>query len=129
MSKKPATMDDPGEVLACATARTGQLLGLSDAGMARVIGVSGRTFSRILRGERPLPPESKAGELALLLLRVYHSLDPLVGTDHRKRVAWMRSHNKALGGTPAHLVECAEGLVATLNYLDGAQARSAQVQG
>lgn len=116
-------MADPGEVLACATARSGQLLGLSDAAIARVIGVSERTISRVLRGERPVSPSSKEGELALLLVRLYESLDPVVGTDHRKRIAWMRSHNKALGGTPAQLVECVEGLVATLNYLDRLQAR------
>ena len=34
----------------------------------------------------------------------------------------MDSHNKALGGQPRKLVERVDGLVATLNYLDGMRA-------
>ena len=62
-----------------------------------------------------------AGE-ALLLVRVYRSLDALVGTDDQKRKAWMNSHNHALGGVPLQLVQTVTGLVGTLNYLDGMRA-------
>jgi hypothetical protein len=34
----------------------------------------------------------------------------------------MRSPNQALGGVPLQLIEKAEGLVATLGYLDGMRA-------
>ncbi len=113
---------DPGEVLAKATARAGQLLGLSGAALARTIGVSEPTVSRIVRGHKSIHPDSKEGELALLLVRVYRSLDALVGTDDRKRLAWMSSHHKALGGKPQKLIQSAEGLVTTLQYLDGMRA-------
>jgi transcriptional regulator with XRE-family HTH domain len=112
----------PEAVLAKATARASQLLGLSGAALARTIGVSEPTVSRILRGDKPIDPDSKEGELALLLVRVYRSLDALVGTDEHKRLAWMNSHNHALGGVPGKLVQKAEGLVATLRYLDGLRA-------
>ena len=112
----------PGAVLAKATARSAVLLGLSGAALSRVIGVSEPTVSRLLNGDRPLNPDSKEGELAALLVRVFRSLDALVGNDDQKRVAWMRSHNKALAGVPAQLIEKAEGLVATLSYLDGMRA-------
>lgn len=113
---------DPGLVLAKATARASVLLGLSGAALARVIGVSEPTISRILRGDRPLPPDTKEGELAALLVRVYRSLDALVGNDDGKRAAWMTSHNRALGGVPKELVQTVEGLVGTLSYLDGLRA-------
>lgn len=122
MKPLAAAKVDPSEVLAKATARAGQLLGLSGAALARTIGVSEPTVSRILRGQKSLNPESKEGELALLLVRVYRSLDALVGTDDQKRLAWMSSHNKALGGIPQKLIQSAEGLVATLHYLDGMRA-------
>lgn len=120
--EKPLVTVQPDAVLAKATARASQLLGLSGAALARTIGVSEPTVSRILRGDKAIDPRSKEGELALLLVRVYRSLDALVGTDDQKRAAWMSSHNKALGGVPAKLVQTAEGLVATLRYLDGMRA-------
>lgn len=122
MKPLAAAKVNPSEVLAKATARAGQLLGLSGAALARTIGVSEPTVSRIVRGQKSLNPGSKEGELALLLVRVYRSLDALVGTDDQKRLAWMNSHNKALGGIPQKLIQSAEGLVATLHYLDGMRA-------
>lgn len=120
LATKPAP--DPGAVLAKATARAAALLGLSGAALARTIGASEPTVSRILRGDRPLAPSSKEGELAALLVRVYRSLDALVGNDDRKRAAWMTTHHHALGGVPKELVQTVQGLVATLTYLDGMRA-------
>lgn len=122
MNTLSAARVEPGYVLGKAVGRAVDLLGLSGAAVARIVGLSEPTVSRIIRGERPLDPHSKEGELSLLLVRVYRSLDALVGTDDQKRIAWMRGHNKALGGVPAKLIERADGLVATLNYLDGMRA-------
>ena len=109
-------------MLAKATVRAAGLLGLNGATLARVIGVSEPTVSRLLRGDRPLVPASKEGELAALLVRVYRSLDALVGNDDGKRRAWINSHNDALNEVPKNLIQTASGLVATLNYLDGMRA-------
>jgi len=122
MNNQKAAKTDAGFVLAKATARAAGLLGLSGAALARTIGVSEPTVSRIINGEKALDPMSKEGELSLLLVRVYRSLDPLVGTDDQKRRDWMRGQNKALGGIPIKLIERADGLVATLSYLDGMRA-------
>ena len=117
-----AGVNNPGAVLAKATARAAELLGLSGATLATVIGASEATVSRIVRGERPLAPDSKSGELALLLVRLYRSLDALVGNDEERRLAWMRSPNDALGGIPRELILSAQGLVAALAYTDGMRA-------
>lgn len=92
------TQPNPSAVLAKATARASALLGMTGVALARTIGLSEPTVSRILRGEKGIDPASKEGELALLLVRVYRSLDALVGTDDQKRSAWMSTHNQALGG-------------------------------
>lgn len=113
---------DASMVLAKATTRASKMLGLSGAALARTIGLSEPTISRLLHGDKALDPNSKEGELALLLVRVFRSLDALVGTDDQKRLVWMTTHNKALGGVPQQLVQSAAGLVATLNYLDGMRA-------
>lgn len=117
-----AVKPDAGALLAKATARATELLGLSGAALSRTIGLSEPTVSRLLKGDRSLSPASKEGELALLLVRVFRSLDALVGTDDTKRLTWMSTYNKALGGIPLQLVQTATGLVATLNYLDGMRA-------
>ena len=113
---------EAGMVLSKATSRASKMLGLSGAALARTIGLSEPTVSRLLHGDKLLDPSSKEGELALLLVRVFRSLDALVGTDDQKRLVWMTTHNKALGGVPQQLVQSAAGLVATLNYLDGMRA-------
>lgn len=113
---------DPGQVLAKATARASLFLGMNGVMLARTLGLSEPTVSRILKAEKPIDPASKAGELALLLVRVYRSLDALVGTDDGKRQAWMTGFNKALGGVPLQMVQRVDGLVATLSYLDAMRA-------
>lgn len=115
---------DTGMVLAKATTRASKMLGLSGASLARTLGLSEPTISRLVHGDKPLAPDSKEGELAMLLVRVFRSLDALVGTDDQKRMVWMTTHNRALGGVPQRLVQTAAGLVATLNYLDGMRAPS-----
>lgn len=118
----PLPVTDPALVLAKAAGRATGLLGLSGAALARVIGMSEPTVSRVLRGERAIDPASKEGELAALLVRVYRSLDALVGNDAAQRIAWMTSFNRDLGGVPRELIQTAQGLVATLSYLDGMRA-------
>ena len=113
---------DPAAVLAKATARASELLGLTGVALARTIGLSEPTVSRILRGEKTIAPTSKEGELALLLVRVYRSLDALMGADEGKRMLWMTGFNEGLRGVPRQLVQRVDGLVATLAYLDAMRA-------
>ena len=114
---------DPAAVLAKATARASELLGLTGVALARTIGLSEPTVSRILRGEKTIAPTSKEGELALLLVRVYRSLDALVGTDDGKRILWMwmTGVNEGLR-VPQQLVQRVDGLEVTLAYLDAMRA-------
>lgn len=109
-------------VLTRAALRAADLLGLNDTELAQIIGVSAATVSRYRSGTAQIDPARKPGELALLLVRLFRSLDPLVGSDSEKRKAWMHTRNQTLGGVPAKLVLNTEGLVRTLAYLDGIRA-------
>jgi len=109
----PSIALDPSVVLAKAATKASELLGLSGAALARTIGVSEPTVSRLVHGDKQLNPASKEGELALLLVRVYRSLDALVAD---------ASDLETLGGQPRQLIQKAEGLVSVLNYLDGMRA-------
>lgn len=109
-------------VLTKAVLRAVGLLELSSASLARVLGVSEASVSRLVSGARAIDPQSKEGELALLLVRVYRSLDALVGTDASQRKAWLHGHNRALNGRPVDLIQRADGLVSVVNYLDAMRA-------
>ena len=112
----------PDAVLTKAVLRAAELLELSSSVLARILGVSEASISRLTTGSRTIDPQSKEGELALLLVRVYRSLDALVGTDAAQRKAWLHGHNRALNGTPAELIQSAAGLVNVVAYLDAMRA-------
>lgn len=113
---------DARRVLTKALLRAAGLLDIAPAALARILGISEASVSRLANGTRSIAPGSKEGELALLLVRVYRSLDALVGGDDAQRRAWMQGANRALNGTPAELIRTAEGLVAVVSYLDGMRA-------
>lgn len=124
MRQAASTRDDPApqEVLTKATRRAASHLGLSQKELARILGVSEATVSR-LGGGRLLDPDTKEGELALLLLRVYRSLDALVGGDETKARAWFGAENIHIGGVPRERVQTAEGLVHVAQYLDAMRGK------
>lgn len=109
-------------VLSKAVLRAAELLGLSSRALARILGISEASVSRLVSGSRTIDPASKEGELALLLVRVYRSLDALVGTDAAQRKAWLESPSQALNGRPIDLLQRTDGLVGVVAYLDAMRA-------
>jgi hypothetical protein len=110
-------------VVSKAVTRVADLLGLTNAVMARTIGVSEATASRLRAGTYALEPGTKPYELALLLVRLFRGLDAVVGGDEASLRSWMTAANRALGGTPRDLVQTVTGLVAAVDYVDAARAR------
>ena len=68
-------------------------------------------------------PASKAGELALLVVRCYRALYVLVGGDAAAMRHWMRTENRHTGGVPAEQMKTVAGLVAVLEYLDAMRGK------
>ena len=56
-------------------------------------------------------------------MRLFRSLDAIVGSDDAAAQAWLRGDNQALGGVPLALIREPAGLVRTVDYLDAARAR------
>ena len=110
-----------GQVLAKATMRAASLLGLTQAELAPVLGVSRATVSRIAAGTYAIGPDQKTWELAALFVRLFRSLDALVGSNETQARAWLNSENTALGAVPRQLLSSAEGLVRVVQYLDAAR--------
>ena len=114
---------DRGRTLSKATFRAAQLLGLTQAELAPVLGLSRATVSRMAAGAYPLSEGQKSWELAALFVRLFRSLDALVGSKDNQAQAWLNSENTALGAAPRQLISKAEGLVSVVHYLDAARGR------
>ena len=114
---------DAARVLSRATVRAARFLALAQTDLAQVIGVSSATLSRLANGQKQLEPGSKPWQLAALFVRLFRSLDAIVGSDDAAAQAWLRSDNTALGGVPLTLIREPAGLVRTVDYLDAARAR------
>ena len=69
----------PASVLSRAVIRAAEHLQLSRAALARVLGLSAASVTRLHQGSLELEPDSKPGELGLLLVRLFRSLDSIVG--------------------------------------------------
>jgi hypothetical protein len=105
-----------------AVLRAATALGLSNAILARVIGVSEPTVSRMRSGQYSLEDGKKPFELALLFVRMYRALDAIVGGDDQVAAKWLRNRNVALQGTPIELIETITGLTDVIAYLDTRRA-------
>ncbi len=113
---------EPGAVLTKATLRAAEALDVTDAQLARIIGVSGASVSRLRSSARRIDPAGKEGELALTFLRMYRGLAALLG-DAASCRAWFHSENTHLRGVPAERVRTAEGLVDVTQYLDAMRGK------
>ena len=115
---------DAGRVLTKAALRAADILEIPQRTLADIIGVSASTVSRAANGGAPVDPDSKAGELTRLWVRVFRSLDAIVGSNDVAARAWLNSSNAAFGGEkPIDRLRSAEGLIHVLHYLDSARAR------
>lgn len=121
MHTKRQEVATPDFVLTKAALKAAEGLFLTNADLAEVIGVSEASISRSKTEGRTISPASKEGQLALMLIRVFRSLDPLTGREDQKKM-WMTSYNSALLGIPKELIKRPDGLTRTLAYLDGMRA-------
>lgn len=122
----PSATTNPraGAVLAKALLRAAELLSVSDAVLARIVGVSPASVSRLRAATRPVDPQTKEGELAILFLRMYRSLDGLMSGNPDAVNAWFNAENRHLHGIPSELVQTIQGLTHVIEYLDAMRAKT-----
>ena len=119
---QPGIAPQPAPVLAKATLAAARRLDLRNRELAEIIGTSEAFVSRLKSG-RGLDPQRTEGELALLFLRLYRSLDALVGGDDAKARAWLHAPNDHVRGIPVERIRTVEGLVDVVQYLDAMRGR------
>lgn len=117
------TPEERDRILTGALLRAADILKLSQADLAEILGESEATISRTAQGRRAISENSKPGELAVMLLRIFRSLDSIVGGKEEAVRHWFRTENSHLGGTPAFLVKRVEGLSNVCSYLDALRGK------
>lgn len=111
-----------GAVVTKAVLRAASRLGLSNKALARTLGLSEASVSRMGSGSYALTPGDKSFEIAVLFLRLFRALDAIVAGDEAAARAWLRHENATLGGTPGILIQTLPGLMAIVAYLDARRA-------
>ncbi|MEM7081471.1 MAG: antitoxin Xre-like helix-turn-helix domain-containing protein [Pseudomonadota bacterium] len=124
MDKSPQlSSHDYRVVLTKAVLNAQQLMGLSKTALARVLGISPASVTRMAGGQFLLGTDSKEWELATLLVRLYRGLDAIMAGDEAAMRGWLTHHNHDLDGQPDQLIHHITGLVDCVAYVDAFRAR------
>ena len=119
----PAPKPEPRRVLTGAVLRAAALLDITQSSLAHILGLSPSTVSRMAGGTYTLDDQRKEWELGALFVRLFRSLDAVIGSNDSSARAWLNGHNSALTGRPIELIRTTEGLVRVVQYLDAARGR------
>ena len=114
---------DRASALTSAVARIAEFWGLSNSRLGVILGLSAPTISRLRRGVSQIDPASKSFEAGQFLLRLFRSLDALLGSDDIAVKSWLETPNLDLGGKPIDRIETIRGLIEVCDYVDFYRAR------
>jgi hypothetical protein len=114
---------EPRRVLTGAVLRASALLDITQSGLAHILGLSPSTVSRMANGTYILDMEKKEWELGALFVRLFRSLDAVIGCNDAAARSWLNGPNAGLAGRPIELIQSTEGLVRVVQYLDSARGR------
>jgi len=114
---------DKTKVLTKAIVNTATYLDIPKNKLAHILGVSGATVTRLYTDAYLLSPDKKEWDFAVLLVRLFRSLDSIVGGSANDARKWLNGENAALAGKkPADLIDTTEGIVRVVTYLDACRA-------
>jgi Protein of unknown function (DUF2384) len=122
LDKKAAIAEKEPTVLTNAALRAAGRLKIKNAVLARILGVSEATVSRMRNKTHLLERGQKSFELAVLFVRLYRSLDSIVAGDDAVAADWLSNKNTVLDGVPLELIQSVPGLVNVIEYLDSRRA-------
>jgi DNA-binding XRE family transcriptional regulator len=114
---------EPRRVLTGAVLRASALLQITQSCLAQILGLSPSTVSRMANGTYTLDDQKKEWELGALFVRLFRSLDAVIGSNDSAARGWLQAKNSALVGRPIELIRSTEGLVRVVQYLDAARGR------
>ena len=118
MNTLDAPQADPKDTLTKAFLNAGKALGFTQDDLGAIVGRDRSSINR-----NGIDPQSKVGELALHLIRVYRGLFALVGGNQEDLRHWMHTENRHVGGVPAERVKSVAGLIHVVEYLDAIRGK------
>ena len=113
---------EKGAVVTKAVLRAADRLGMTAKAFSTVIGVSETTISRMKSGDYALEISTKPFELSVLFVRLFRSLDAIVGGDENVARSWLKNPNTILDGQPIEKIRTIAGLIDVIAYLDSRRA-------
>ena len=105
-----------------AVIRAADQLGVNAKSLSAVLGVSEATVSRMRRKDFLLERGTKPFELGVLFVRLFRSLDAIVGGDETVAKAWIKNPNMALEARTLEKISTIAGLIDVIAYLDSRRA-------
>ena len=120
LKHRPEARD--GVILAEAFRRIAEYWHLTNEGLGDILGLSGSTVSRLRNGAWQFQAGSKSFELAQYLVRLFRSLDSLMGSDDAASRSWLQAENPELGARPLDLIMSIRGLMTVADYVDDYRA-------
>src|ERR1700681_3732153 len=104
------TRSEPRRVLTGAVLRASALLEITQSSLAQILGLSPSTVSRMANGAYTLDTQEKEWELGALFVRLFRSLDALIGSNDTAARAWLEGLNRGLARRPGQLICHKQGL-------------------
>ena len=93
-------------------------LGISKSEIGSIIGRNRTTIDR-----NGIDPDSKAGELALVFIRIYRSLYALMGGDRANMRHFLLTKNLGTHGVPGEQLHHIQGMLTVCAYLDAMRGK------
>jgi hypothetical protein len=118
MNSNALAQPEARRVLSTALVNAGKELGLTQQSLGQIVGKDRTALSR-----GGIDPDSKSGELALLLVRAYRALFALTGGDREAMRHWFQTENLHTGGVPSEQVRSVQGLMHVVEYLDAIRGK------
>ena len=120
---RTAASEDENRVLSSAIVSIADHWHLTNDQLAGTLGVSTATVSRLRAGKVRLERGSKAFELGQYLVRLFRSLDAIVGSDDEAARSWLRTPNLDLEARPLDMLATIKGIIRACDYVDSFRAR------
>ena len=110
------------EILTRAVFKAAEILKIKLADLSQILALKNAVLTDMKRGDDALRPKSDEFERAVLFVRLFSSLDTMVGGDEKTANDWLRHHNYYFDDMPINKIQNKAGLLDVIAYLDASRA-------